>query len=56
MSSYEKNRVLASISCVLGLTCLAVGGILGVLDGQAWELGLCLLGLLGLGFAKIADN
>jgi hypothetical protein len=29
---------------------------LGVLDGDGWELGVCLLGLPGLGFAKIADN
>lgn len=56
MSSYEKNRILARVSCAIGTALVGVGGILGILDGHAWQYALCVVGLLGLGFAKIADN
>ena len=56
MSSYEKNRILARTSCAIGAVLVGVGGILGILDGQAWEIALCGVGLLCFGFAAIADN
>ena len=56
MSSYEKNCILSSVSCAIGVALAGVGGILGVLDGQIWQYVLCAVGLLAMGFAKIADN
>ena len=56
MSSYEKNRIIARTSCAIGAALAGVGGILGVLDGQIWQYVLCAVGLLAMGFAKIADN
>lgn len=56
MSSYEKNHILARVSGTIGTTLVGVGGILGILDGQAWEIALCGIGLLCLGFSAIADN
>lgn len=56
MSSYEKNRILARVSCAIGAALVGVGGILGILDGHAWQYILCAVGLLCLGFSAIADN
>ena len=56
MSRYEKNRILARVSCAIGAVLVGVGGILGVLDGQIWQYVLCAVGLLCLGFSAVADN
>lgn len=56
MTYYEKNHLIACVSIAVGVTLMGVGGILAILDGQAWEIALCGVGLLCLGFSAIADN
>lgn len=56
MTYYEKNRLIACVSLAVGVALMGVGGILAILDGRAWEIALCGVGLLCLGFAAIADN
>ena len=56
MSSYEKNRIIAIVSSIIGAFLAGVGGILGILDGRTWQYVLCVVGLLCVCFSIFADN